>query len=160
MIIDILKFEPTIGNKNRTIYDESNHNHMIVELGEEPLHLNFASYNSFQDKVRKMSGEVSLFLYCNFTHISESKQIKSIEQVKHVIGDLAANNNIKYLNIIIVAVDYDAAYSQIYDICYSDPVMYNSRTPSLLIWRSIIRKFIGPDYARKINRIRTFIGRH
>lgn len=159
MIIDILKFEPTIGNKNNTIYNENNHNHMIVELGEESLHSNFASYNSFHDKVKKMSGEVSLFLYCNFTYISESEKTKSIEQVKYIISNLAANN-IESLNIIIVAVDYDAAYSQIYDICYSDPVIYNSRTPNVLIWKSIIRKLIGHDYAKKINSIRTFIGRH
>ena len=160
MIIDILKFEPKAGNINSTIYDENNHNHMIVEVSEEPLHSNFSSYNSVQDKIKNMSGDVSLFLYFNFTYVRESNKTKSIEKIKYIISAMAANNDIKCLKIIIIAVDYDAAYSQVYDICYSDSVTYSSRTPSLLTWRSVIRKFVGPDYARKINRIRTFIGRH
>jgi len=155
MKIDIFNFESMTG-LNNTTYDRKNNNHIMISLGKDDLRGSFASYNSFKDKIKIMSGDISLFLYFRKNTFNNS----DADQIKYAIECLSDNINVERLSIIIVAVDYDAAYSQVYDICYTDPVAYNSRAVSKLILKSMIIKIIGPDGARKINRIRSLFMRN
>lgn len=162
MRIEKLKFESTVEKKKETAYDESNKNHLLIEFFKNASQPAFVGYISLQNKLNKMSGPVSMYL--NFKHFTSEKNTdnyaKFVDKIKYVIEKLTKNSNVKKIKVIIVAMNYDAAYSQIYGICCSEAVLYNSRNVDRFILTSLIRKIIGPGHARRIYSIKSFICRH
>lgn len=136
------------GNSKRTEFDSTSSNHIVVDVNDNKLFIDFISFDTFYRNILNLDSTVELFLYFN-----ETPTQKNIRNIKYIIRLMSINTKIENLNINIVSFNYESSYDYVHDILYSEPVDYSRRVVNEFILRSMVMKSCGLNGSRYIAKI-------